>query len=60
MAQPGRELVQQADAAAPSARRLLQRRGIGSGHQGLPQEPQRGPEAVRVEHDGRHHPGQGQ
>ena len=45
VAQLGRELVQQADAAAPSARRLLQRAGIGRGHQRLPEAPQRGPEA---------------
>ena len=60
VAQPRRELVQQADAATPSPRRLLQRAGIGSGHPGLPDPPQCRTEAVRVEHYRRCHHREGQ
>ena len=55
-----RELVQQADAATSSPRRLLQRAGTGSSHPGLLDPTQCRPEAVRVEHHRRGHPQQGQ
>ena len=60
VAQPRRELVQQADAATPSPQRILQRAGTGGGHQGLPDPPQCRTEAVRVEHYRRCHHREGQ
>ena len=60
VAQPRGELVQPADAATSSPRRLLQRAGTGGGHQGLLDPPQCRPEAVRVGYYRRGHPRQGQ